>query len=103
MWIEPEKPHMWDGEPRAHLHVGSSTVAGTVSHCGEIRQNLSTGYPQGETLFRPFHILDRVAMAAHIWGANILDVCSPDWTSPQGKVLIHKKSRVIHISSGSNG
>lgn len=36
-------------------------------------------------------------MTAYIWGVENLDIFGPLMTSPQGKVFIHKKSRVIHI------
>jgi hypothetical protein len=89
---------MWEDEPRLGPHLGFGAANRIVSPCGKIRQNLSTDNPQGNPFFNPFHILERVTIPAHIWGYKNLDIIRPAWTSPQGKILIHKKSRVIHIS-----
>jgi hypothetical protein len=90
---------MWDGEPRLNPHLGFGRAHGIGACCGKIRQNLSTGYPQEKSLFNPIHILERVLIAAYIWGYKNQAISTPVWISPQGKVLIHKKSRVIHISN----
>jgi hypothetical protein len=49
------------------------------------------------TQFFPIHILEAFGCFTHIWGAGFMENSCPHGTSPQGKVLIHKKSRVIHI------
>lgn len=47
MWIELEKPQMWDAKPRSGPDVGTDPVNGTSSPCGENRQNSSTGLSTG--------------------------------------------------------
>src|SRR6266542_23027 len=87
---------MWEGEPRFPLDVGVATVNGTNSPCGENRGNSSTELSTGGSGSCPIHILEFHPGHAHIWGYRFMDIFCLPGTCPQPKVLIHKKSRVIH-------
>src|SRR6266540_2110147 len=87
---------MWEGVPRFPLDVRVATVIGTSSPCGENRGNSSTELSTGRTGSHPIHILEFRPGHAHIWGSGFMDIFYLPGTCPQPKVLIHKKSRVIH-------
>lgn len=90
MWIDTNKPHMWDMASRLRLDVGLIPLNGTSTPCGENREDLSTCFPQDHPFSHPIHILERLAHLAHIWGYGFLSLILQNETCPQCEALIHR-------------
>ena len=98
MWIVSINPYIWDRSQPTSPDIGYYLVCITVSACGQNSRNLSTALSTERWRFYPIHILGRTFGGPYIWGYKNTDIFSLLLTSPQRKVLIHKKSRVIHTS-----